>query len=84
MASLQDYILPVHKSMHQPDLLLGIPKEIMLIIGCLTIIVVYLFDIAFAFVGVVLYVPCYAISRYDPLLLTMAIDSLFQIDYLEG
>jgi type IV secretory pathway TrbD component len=70
--------------MHQPDLLLGIPKEIMLIIGCLTIIVVYLFDIWFAFLGVVLYIPCCAISRHDPLLLTMAIDSLFQTDYLEG
>jgi type IV secretory pathway VirB3-like protein len=70
--------------MHQPDLLLGIPKEIMMIIGCLTIIVVYLFDFWFAFLGVVLYVPCYAVSKHDPLLLTMAIDGLFQTDYLEG
>jgi type IV secretory pathway VirB3-like protein len=70
--------------MHQPDLLLGIPKEVMMIIGCLTIIVVYLFDLWFAFLGAVLYVPCYAISKQDPLLLTMAIDSLFQIERLEG
>ncbi|MDR2786275.1 MAG: VirB3 family type IV secretion system protein [Treponema sp.] len=82
--TLQDYTLPVHKSMHQPDLLMGIPKEVMMIIGCLTIIVIYLFDFWFVFLGVILYVPCYAISKHDPLLLTMAIDSLFQTEHLEG
>lgn len=82
--TLQDYTLPVHKSMHQPDLLLGVPKEIVLIIGCATIIAVYLFSLWFAFLGVILYIPCYFVSKHDPLLLTMAIDSLFQIEHLEG
>jgi type IV secretory pathway VirB3-like protein len=82
--TLQDYTLPVHKSMHQPDLLLGIPKEIMAVIGCFTIIVVYLFSFWFALLGVVLYIPCYAISKHDPLLLSMAVNSLFQTEYLEG
>jgi type IV secretory pathway VirB3-like protein len=63
---------------------MGIPKEIMLIIGCLTIIVVYLFDLWFGFLGVILYVPCYFISKHDPLLLNMALDNLFQIEHLQG
>jgi type IV secretory pathway TrbD component len=82
--SLQDYTLPVHKSMHQPDLLLGIPKEVMMIIGCLTIIMIYLLGFWFGLLGIVVYIPCYAVSKHDPLLLTMAIDSLFQIERLEG
>jgi type IV secretory pathway TrbD component len=82
--SLQDYALPVHKSFHQPDLLMGIPKEVVMIIFCLTVIAVYLFGLPLALLGVVLYAPCYAISNRDPLLLTMAIDSLFQIERLEG
>jgi type IV secretory pathway VirB3-like protein len=81
--TLQDYSLPVHKSMHQPDLLLGIPKEIMTIIFCFTIIVVYLFGLWFIPVSVILYIPCYIISKNDPLLLSMAIDNLFQIEHLE-
>jgi type IV secretory pathway VirB3-like protein len=70
--------------MHQPDLLLGIPKEIMAIIFCLTIIAVYLLGIWFIAVGVILYIPCCIISKNDPLLLSMAVNNLFQIDHLEG
>jgi type IV secretory pathway VirB3-like protein len=84
MAALQDYALPIHKSMHQPDLLMGIPKTIMAIIACATILFVYLLGVWFALLGIVFYVPCYVISRTDPLLLTMALDSLFQVDFLEG
>lgn len=70
--------------MHQPDLLMGIPKEVMMIIGCATIIVIYLFGFWFVFLGIILYAPCYLISKHDPLLLTMALDSLFQVERLEG
>ncbi len=84
MATLQDYSVLVHKSLQQPDLLLGIPKMIAAMIFCLTTLLVYLFGFGFTFVSVILYVPCRIISKDDPLLLTMALGSLFEMDELEG
>lgn len=48
MATLQEYSIPVHKSLQQPDLLLGIPKVIVALIFCVTILLVYLFGLGFA------------------------------------
>ena len=84
MASLQDFSLPVHKSLQQPDLILGIPKTVLALILCLTMIFVYMLGFMFAVSGIILYVPCYFLSKDDPELLSIALDSLFQIDYLEG
>jgi type IV secretory pathway VirB3-like protein len=84
MVSLQDYALPVHKSLQQPDLVLGIPKSILALILCLTLILVYLMGFIFALSGILLYIPCYFLSKEDPAMLIIAIDNLFQIDYLEG
>lgn len=84
MATLQEYSIPVHKSLQQPDLLLGVPKVIAALIFCVTILLVYLFGLGFAAVAVVLYVPCRIISKNDPQLLTIALNSLFELDELEG
>ena len=84
MATLQDYSVPVHKSLQQPDLLLGIPKIVAAMIFCLTTLLVYLFGIGFALVAVILYAPCRVISKDAPLLLSMALGSLFEMDELEG
>ena len=84
MTTLQDYSIPVHKSLQQPDLLLGVLKVILAIIFCLTIMLIYLFGFGFAVVAVVLYVPCRIISKNDPQLLTIALNSLFELDELEG
>ena len=84
MATLQDYSIPVHKSLQQPDLLLGIPKMVAAVIFCLTTLLAYLFGFGFTLVAVVLYVPCRIISKDDSLLLSMALGSLFEVDELEG
>lgn len=84
MAALQEYSTPVHKSLQQPDMLLGIPKTILVLIFCATVMLVYLFGLGFAAVAVVLYVPCRIISKNDPQLLTIALNSLFEMDELEG
>jgi hypothetical protein len=34
--------------------------------------------------GFLFYLPCYFLSKDDPAMLTIAMDNLFQIDYLEG
>jgi type IV secretory pathway VirB3-like protein len=84
MASLRDFSLPVHKSLQQPDLVLGIPKPVLALLLCLTMILVYLLGFIFAVGGILLYFPCYLVSKDDPELLSIALDSLFQMDYLEG
>lgn len=84
MATLQDYAIPVHKSLQQPDVLLGIPKMIVVLIFCITVLLVYLFGFGFAPVAVILYVPCRLLSKNDPQLLTIALNSLFEMDELEG
>lgn len=84
MSTLQDYSIDVHKSLQQPDLLLGIPKTIVALIFCLTVLLVYLFGLGFAVVAVVLYVPCRLVSKNDPQLLSIALESLFEMDHLEG
>jgi type IV secretory pathway VirB3-like protein len=84
MASLQDFSLPVHKSLQQPDLILGIPKSVLALLLCLTMILVYLLGFMFVLSGILLYLPCYLVSKDDPDLLTIALESLFQMDYLEG
>jgi type IV secretory pathway TrbD component len=57
MASLQDFSLPVHKSLQQPDLLLGIPKPVIALILCMTMILVYLLGFVFSLCGIILYNP---------------------------
>jgi len=84
MATLQDYSLPVHKSFHQPNLLMGIPKPVFVIILLIVIGSVYFFGLLYGFIGIVFYVPCYIISKHDPNLLEYALYSLFEIEYLEG
>jgi type IV secretory pathway VirB3-like protein len=84
MPALQDYALPVHKSLHQPDLLMGIPKMIVAIILCATVLFIYVLGPVYAAIGVLLYIPCYILSREDPQLLTIALESLFQMETLEG
>lgn len=81
---LTQFSLPVHKSLQQPDLLLGLPKPVFVVILCLSIILVNFFGPFFAFASLVFYIPCFLISRVDPLLLLIALESLFQVDYLEG
>jgi type IV secretory pathway VirB3-like protein len=84
VVSLQDFSLSVHKSLQQPDLILGIPKPVLALILCLTMILVYLLGFIFVISGVLFYVPCYFLSKEDPAMLTIALDHLFQVDYLEG
>jgi type IV secretory pathway VirB3-like protein len=81
---LRDYALPVHKSLQQPELLLGLPRIVAALILCIAIVFVNLFGPLFALSALVFYVPCYFITKSDPLLLGIALESLFQLDYFEG
>jgi type IV secretory pathway VirB3-like protein len=81
---LEDYSLPIHKSFHQPDLLFGIPKIYFLLIFCVTILLVYLLGVYASAAAVLFYLPCRLISKQDPLLLTIALESLSEVEKFEG
>lgn len=83
--TLTDFSIPVHKSFHQPDLLLGVPKGIFIALFLLAVITWYLFGWKLALaVTVLAYVPCFLLTKHDPFMLTIAINSLIEPDRLEG
>ncbi|MBO4858787.1 MAG: VirB3 family type IV secretion system protein [Treponema sp.] len=83
--NLNDFSMPVHKSFHQADLLLGVPKAILLILALVLIIIGYLFGIWLGLAtAVVLYIPCFILTKIDPYMLTIALSSLIEPDSLEG
>ena len=81
---ITNYSISIHKSLMQPDLILGIPKQILILIACITMCLVYLIGFVFIFAGLVMYIPCYLISKDDPLTLIILLESLFEPDRMEG
>lgn len=79
-----DYSLPVYKSLMRPDMLLGIPKVMFMIVLTVTIIFMYLITPWCFVIGVVLWIPVYFISKQDPDLFPILLESLQEPDYLEG
>lgn len=82
---LTDYSMTVHKSFQQADLLLGIPKGVFLILFLLFVIISYLFGLILgAGVIVIIYIPCFILTKHDPFMLTVALNSLLEPDKLEA
>lgn len=85
MSDITDFSMPVHKSFHQPDLLLGVPKGIFIILFLIMVIVWYLFGwMPAVAITILVYIPCFLLTKHDPFMLTIAINSLIEPDRLEG
>lgn len=86
MKSLSDYEIPVFKGFQQEDLIMGVQKGIFLGLLLMFIIIWYLFGTFIAIpITVVIYVPCYFVTKHDPNMLSIAIGSIFtEPDELEG
>lgn len=85
MKSLSDFAMPVHKSFHQPDLILGVQKSIFLIIFLIFAIISYLFGIiAGGIITAIIYIPCFILTKHDPHMISIALNSLIEPDKLEG
>ena len=83
--NLVDFSMPVHKSFLQADLLLRVPKAIFLILFLIMVLVSYLFGIILGLIVTVLfYIPCFILTKHDPHMLTVALNSLIEPDRLEG
>lgn len=83
--SLTDFSMPVHKSFHQPNLILGVQKEIFLILFLLFVLVGYLFGIIPSLIiTAIIYIPCFILTKKDTHMLSIALGSLLEPDRLEG
>ncbi len=83
--NLSDFSMPVHKSFQQADLLLGIPKSIFMLLFLVFVIVSYLFGLVLGgVITIVFYIPCFILTKKDPHMLTIALNSLIEPDKLEG
>ena len=81
---MDEYEVPVHKSLMKYDLLLGISKTMFIIIMCVTVCMMYIFSPWCFLLGVVFYIPVRLITNQDPALFDILLESLFEPDHLEG
>ncbi|MBP3199649.1 MAG: VirB3 family type IV secretion system protein [Butyrivibrio sp.] len=82
---LTDFSMPVHKSFHQADLLLGIPKTIFMLLFLIFVLSAYLFGFVVAIpVVLLIYIPSFILTKHDPFMLSIALNSLIEPDRLEG
>jgi type IV secretory pathway VirB3-like protein len=84
MATLTDFSAPVHKSLQQSDLILGVPKEVFVLLLLAAVVLMAMLGPIFGLASVLFYIPCRLLSREDPRMLSMALESLLQPDFLEG
>lgn len=83
--SLTDFSMPVHKSFFQADLIAGVPKSVFLILFLILVLIGYLFGMILGgIITVILYIPCFFLTKHDPHMLTVALNSLIEPDRLEG
>lgn len=85
MSDITDFAMPVHKAFQQEDLILGVQKNISIILFMLFVLISYLFGlIPGVAVTLVFYLPCRILTKKDPNMISIALNSLFEPDKLEG
>lgn len=85
MKSLNDFSVPFFKSFQQSDLILGVQKPIFLLIFLVFVLISYLFGlIPGLIITAVFYIPCRILTGIDPDMISIALSSLIEPDYLEG
>ena len=68
--------MPIHKSFHQEELLLGVQKGVFLILFLVFVLISYLFVLPLGIViTVVAYIPCRILTKIDPHMITIALNS---------
>jgi len=81
--SVIDFSVPVHRSLHQRDLIAGVPHLALLVLVVFAIATVYMAQLYwFLPVVVVLYIAMRAMTKRDPFLPDIILQSITQDDYL--
>lgn len=85
MKDLTDFSMPVFKSLQQEDLVLGVQKSIFIIILLIMVLVSYLFGmVPGIIVTLIFYVPVRILTGIDANMVSIALNSLIEPDFLEG
>lgn len=86
MKSISEYTVPIFKGFQQEDLICGLQKTIFFGLVFIFILVWYLFGTIPAIaLTVIIYVPCYFVTKHDTHMLSIALSSIFsEPDELEG
>lgn len=81
--SVIEFSVPVHRSLHQRDLLAGVPHIALLALLMFGIVTVYMAQLYwFAPVVIILYIVMRLLTKRDPFLLDIIFISIVQDDYL--
>jgi type IV secretory pathway VirB3-like protein len=80
---IQDYAIPVHRSIIHRDLWIGVPLLPLVLLGMITILMVFNFNQpAFLVITVIIWYILKSITKNDEWLLDIVISSLLQPDEL--
>lgn len=82
--SLNDYAIPVRKSLLSQKAFLGIGEKVFMFISFITIMLTTFVSIWFLALGILLFFICKRICKNDSYLLELFFDSIFQPEILEG
>jgi type IV secretory pathway TrbD component len=79
-----DYAIPVHRSLQEPDVIMGIGFTALLLIVSVTVILASLVSIWCVLLGAAALVIVKILCKDDPFLVDILIDNLSQPDRYEG
>jgi type IV secretory pathway VirB3-like protein len=80
---IQDYAIPVHRSIIHRDLWIGVPLMPLILLGFVTILIIFNFNQpAFLVIAVIIWYVLKIITKNDEWLLDIVLSSLLQPDEL--
>ena len=84
MEIVSDYAIPVHRSLMQVDMLLGIGTKAAIILLIVTVVMIQITGAWFLLVSVGLFLLMRILAKSDPYLLDILFDSVLQQDIYYG
>ncbi len=84
MSEIQDYSIPVHRSLLATDMLLGIGTNAAIILLVVTVLAVNMIGLWFLLVSVGVYFVLRILCKEDPYLLEITLNNLLEQDVYYG
>jgi type IV secretory pathway VirB3-like protein len=74
----------VHKCFLEPDLILGVPRFVVIFLAAAAAFIYGLFGLKYIFLLILVYIPVRIVTKADPDMILILGDALFEPDFLEG
>lgn len=84
LTSITDFKIPVHRSLLQPDMLMGIGTNAATMLLVLTILCMQIVGLWFIFISVGIYFVLRILCKSDPYLLEQLLDNILEQDMYHG